>query len=257
MQYFLRKVNDNFEYKQYLPNKTIKKKGDTKSINPKISGLTGDALLEKIYSILAKHKDEINSCKAILIEDDLDGRFYNKTDEEIRLYKEAIVEKIRNIIENQEMKVFLLFASPEAEAWFLADWENGFKLLYESKLISDLGFSERQYFVHQLRQYLFGKVLLENAQDIEMYGYKNGVYYKLSDQLIRVIEYEIKEYLFHKGDNKEYAEKISKSRHLYYSKKLHGDRMLKSIVPEIVGDRCRHYFRPTYLELVDLVIEKN
>lgn len=33
--------------------------------------------------------------------------------------------------------------------------------------------------------------------------------------------------------------------------------MLKSIVPEIVGDRCRHYFRPTYLELVDLVIEKN
>ena len=105
MQYFLRKVNDKFEYKQYLPNKTIKKKGDTKSINPKI--------------------------------------------------------------------------------------------------------------------------------------------------------YEIKEYLFHKGDNKEYAEKISKSRHLYYSKKLHGDRMLKSIVPEIVGDRCRHYFRPTYLELVDLVIEKN
>lgn len=51
MQFFLKKINDKYEYKQYLPNKTIKKKGDAKNISSNISGLTGEALLEKIYSI--------------------------------------------------------------------------------------------------------------------------------------------------------------------------------------------------------------
>lgn len=35
MQYFLKKINGNYEYKQYLPNKTIKKKGDSKVYLPK------------------------------------------------------------------------------------------------------------------------------------------------------------------------------------------------------------------------------
>ncbi|MBP3609591.1 MAG: hypothetical protein J6J42_04560 [Lachnospiraceae bacterium] len=73
MQYFLKKINDNYDYKQYLPNKTIKKKGDSKRISSDISGLTGEALFEKIYSILGKYRDEISKCKAVLIEDDLDG----------------------------------------------------------------------------------------------------------------------------------------------------------------------------------------
>ena len=47
MQSFLRKIDGNYEYKQYLPNKTIKKKGDPKTINPELSGLTGKKLLEK------------------------------------------------------------------------------------------------------------------------------------------------------------------------------------------------------------------
>lgn len=80
MQFFLRKVNDEFEYKQYLPNKTIKKKGFPKSIDKEISGLTGENLLKKVYEILDKHKDEINCCRAVLIEDDLDGKFHNWTD---------------------------------------------------------------------------------------------------------------------------------------------------------------------------------
>lgn len=85
MQFFLRKMNDQFEYKQYLPNKTIKKKGDVKSINSSISGLTGEALLEKIYNILEKHRNEIAKCKAVLIEDDLDGRFHDYSEEQVEL----------------------------------------------------------------------------------------------------------------------------------------------------------------------------
>lgn len=38
MQFFLKKMNDKYEYKQYLPNKTIKKKGDAmlRNIQPEI-----------------------------------------------------------------------------------------------------------------------------------------------------------------------------------------------------------------------------
>jgi len=48
----LKKINDKYDYKQYLPNKTRKKKGDAKILNQDICGLTGDSLLEKIYEIL-------------------------------------------------------------------------------------------------------------------------------------------------------------------------------------------------------------
>ena len=86
----------------------------------------------------------------------VDGRFHNKTEEEIYKYRADIVKKVRDILENQEIKVFLLFASPEAESWFVADWEHGFKALYESNSINDLEYSERQFFVHQLKQYIDG-----------------------------------------------------------------------------------------------------
>lgn len=85
-------MNDKFEYKQYLPNKTIKKKGDPKVIDKEISGLTGEKFLEKVYEILGRHKDEFNRCKAILIEDDLDGRFHGKSENDISTYKADIVK---------------------------------------------------------------------------------------------------------------------------------------------------------------------
>ena len=79
MQSFLHKINDRYEFRQYLPNKTIKKKGMPKNISDAINGLTGDRLLEEIYKILGKHKAEINNCKAIIVEDVLIvlGDFYS------------------------------------------------------------------------------------------------------------------------------------------------------------------------------------
>mgnify|MGYP007130119450 FL=1 len=136
----------------------------------------------------------------------------------------------------------------------MADWDNGFKALYESNSINDLEYSERQFFTHQLKQYLDREILKEYADDIEMYGYFGDEYLKLSDQIIRVILEDIKKYLLENSDNHTYAEKISASRNLYYSKKLHGDRMMRTIVPDILGARCRHFFRPTYLELSDFTM---
>lgn len=138
MQSFLKKINSKFDYKQFLPNKTIKKKGDPKIINPKINGLTGEALLEKVYSIVSKHKEEIGKCGAIIIEDDLDGRFYSYNQEKIEKYKKSIVDKIQKKL-GKEIPVFILYASPEIESWFIADWENGFEYLYrKSSVVSDI-----------------------------------------------------------------------------------------------------------------------
>ena len=86
MQFFLKKINDRYEYRQCLPNKTIKKKGMPKKIDDKMSGRTGEALLEKVYELIEKHRDEYSQCRAILVEDDLDGRFAGYSQKEVGEY---------------------------------------------------------------------------------------------------------------------------------------------------------------------------
>lgn len=219
MQAFLKKINDNYEYRQYLPNKTIKKKGDSKTISPKISGLSGSALLEKVYTIIKNHTVEIAQCSGILIEDDLDGKFHDMATSNIESYINSIKENIYSIIGNP-IPIFILYASPEIESWFIADWDNGFGYIYNSS----------------------GCVT-----DIENYGFFNQIYYKLSDQIIEAIQSDVKAYISAlPNTNKLYSEQISSSRDLYYSKKLHGDRMLRNLDPSIIANKCRHFFFPVY-----------
>ena len=250
MQFFLRKINDSYEYKQYLPNKTIKKKGDAKIIKKEISGLTGKALLKKIYSILEKHKDEINTCKAVLIEDDLDGRFHNCDNETIKEYHDAIVAEVHSKLES-DILVFILYASPEAESWFIADWDNGFGYLYgKSNRIKDMDQKAKSFFLHHLRDYIYSEVLKEYSHNIEEYGWFENGYVKLSDQIISVIQTNIKDYVRTLPQaNSDCVKQIIESRDLYYSKKLHGDIMLRSIRPDVVAEKCRQYFMGTYNEL--------
>lgn len=250
MQFFLRKINDSYEYKQYLPNKTIKKKGDAKIIKKEISGLTGKALLKKIYSILEKHKDEINTCKAVLIEDDLDGRFHNCDNETIKEYHDAIVAEVHSKLES-DIPVFILYASPEAESWFIADWDNGFGYLYgKSNRIKDMDQKAKSFFLHHLRDYIYSEVLKEYSHNIEEYGWFENGYVKLSDQIISVIQTNIKDYVRTLPQaNSDCVKQIIESRDLYYSKKLHGDIMLRSIRPDVVAEKCRQYFMGTYNEL--------
>ncbi len=152
MQFFLRKMNDKYEYKQYLPNKTIKKKGDAKRLIPEISGLTGEALLEKVYKILEKNKDE--------------------------------------------------------------------------------------------------KVLKEYSKNIEEYGWFEDGYVKLSNRIFSAIQTEVKDYIGKlQGVNSAYVKELIESKDLYYSKKLHGDIMLRNIQPDIVAGKCRRYFAGTYNQI--------
>lgn len=250
MQFFLRKLNDRYEYKQYLPNKTIKKKGDPKSISKEISGLTGDALLEKIYNILEKNREEISACKAVLIEDDLDGKFHDYDDRQIAEYKDRIIAEVHSRL-HKDIPVWILYASPEVESWFLADWKNGFEYLYcDSGVVTDVEHGAKQYFSYHLKQYINQYVLKQYSENIEEFGWFQEKYVKLSDLLISAVQTEVKTYICEwKDRNESYANQIKNSRDLYYSKKLHGDRMLRNIQPQAVAEKCRKYFRDTYNEI--------
>ena len=251
MQFFLKKMNDKYDYKQYLPNKTRKKKGDAKIMNQNICGLTGDSLLEKIYEILEKHKDEIGRCKAVLIEDDLDGRFHNCDDAKIEEHKNRIIYKVHEKLQ-KEIPAFILYASPEAESWFLADWKNGFEYLYcSSGIVTDVEYHAKLFFSHQLKHYIDHYILKEYSQNIEEYGWFDGRYIKLSDQVIDAVQTGAKEYISEsQRGNRQYIRQIVESRDLYYSKKLHGDRMLRNIQPDAVAARCRKFFGNTYKEIL-------
>ena len=252
MQAFLKKINPNYTFKQYLPNKTIKKKGDPKVIKDELSGLSGEDLLNKVYEIVEKNKDELKKCKGILIEDDLDGKFYQKSAEEVEIYCSTIEEKIHALLGN-EIPVFLLYASPEIEAWFIADWEHGLGEVYSAKGIIDVESNARLFYVHHLKHFIENEVLKEYACDIEEYGYFGGKYIKLSDELIEVIQIRSKEYIsLLPRTNPEYVRQINESRYLYYSKKMHGNTMLRNIDPVILAEKCRHFFLPTYNELAYL-----
>lgn len=255
MQFFLKKINGRYEYKQYLPNKPIKKKGYAKNIKSEFSGLTGEALLEKVYEILEKHKDEISKCKAVLIEDDLDGRFYQKSRQEVEAYKNNIIDKVHEKLQ-KDLPVYFLFASPEVESWFVADWKNGFEFLYlDDGIVKDVERKAKQFFLHHLKQFIDKEILGDCVNIIEEYGWVDGKYVKLSDQIIEAVQTDVKECINKIGNaNYDYTKQIKESRDLYYSKKLHGDRMLRNIRPESVANKCKIYFADFYNKLFDPVV---
>lgn len=256
MQFFLKKINNSFDYIQYLPNKSIKKRGTSKIINNNINGLTGEALLEKVYSIITKHKNEIESCVAIIIEDDLDGRFSKFGVEEVKKYKDTVVNKLHDKL-GKKIPVFILYASPEIESWFIADWENGFKYLYhKSSVVKGIKDDNvKKYFCHNLKKYINKKILKQYKNNIEEYGYFGGKYCKLSDMITDAIQCGVKGYIKKQHNSNTQKSKIIKqiceSSELYYSKKLHGDIMLRNIKPEIIERKCRKYFASTYHEIAD------
>lgn len=74
--------------------------------------------------------------------------------------------------------------------------------------------------------------------------------HKISDEIIDAVQSGVKEKIGQlPRANKDYVDQIRNSRKLYYSKKLHGQRMLKNIHPDIVADKCKRFFGDTYKDL--------
>jgi hypothetical protein len=81
-------------------------------------GRTGQSLIEQIRRELPMAlKYEPNQCDLILVFDDLDCR--NPIEQ-----RETILAAISAIPESTEIKKIVGFASPELEAWIIADWDN-------------------------------------------------------------------------------------------------------------------------------------
>lgn len=250
MQSFLKNINNHYNYIQFLPNKTIKKKGMPKNISKDISGLTGKALLNKIYKIIAAHKDEIKKFSAIIIEDDLDGLFHRSDEDEINNHICTIIKEI-NVILEKDMPVFVIYASPEIESWFIADWKNSFEYIYlSSTIVKDLEYEERKIFVYYLRKYINSYILKDCSDNIEEYGWFDDEYRKLSEEIQLAIRKNVKEEIIRSSKfRKELTLKIYQSKYLYYSKKLHGEKMLRNIDPSVVATKCRKYFFNTFNRL--------
>jgi len=258
MQTFLRKMNPALEFKQYLPNKTKKKKGMEKVVSSQICGLTGSNLLHKTYEILRRHREEISECVAILIEDDLDNRFYGWSDEQINAYLEGVQKSVRNAV-NCEIPVFILYAAPEIESWFIADWDHGFGYLYGYSDV-DFGIKKaRRYFAEQLKAFIKSEILKDYHDDIENYGMDGGKYVKLSDELQEGIRHGVKAYIAKlPHTNSAYVEQIMRSRAIAYSKKEHGGVMLRELVPERIEQKAyMRHFRRVYYEIHDFMVERD
>ena len=209
MTRFLRKINYNLDYRQRFPERTIGKKGKSRKFL-KIQGETGEALLKIAYDDMRKHSEELHEYNAILIEDDLDDQFFIQ-DKTIRDYGELekrkleITQEIRKILKKNDMPVFFLYAIPEIEAWFIADWENTLEEEYKARLKH-----MNSYFSTTFRKYVLNNVLTDahTVDDIENYGYFGEEYKKLSDELISAFQ----QYSLERDEiknNAEYNEQIN------------------------------------------------
>ncbi|MBQ7298259.1 MAG: hypothetical protein IJW77_00275, partial [Clostridia bacterium] len=198
MKRFMTKINNRVQYIQLCPNGPRKNKDNIRNrhvietINEDQNGLTGDALINYIYEFIKSDRFVDEEYDAIIIEDDTDKRFLKVQDDGTSLidvdaweqHKISVRQHIWDVY--QEIPIIFIYASPEIETWFLADWNNSFGKVYNtmsngSKLLST---EQNNYFSVQFHKHIKENILTSRYEDcIEEYGYFNGSYYKLSEQI--------------------------------------------------------------------------
>lgn len=249
MQGFLGRMNPNISFKQCLPNKPVKRKGEKTLI---ANGVSDKSLIDQVILILQKYQEYTKEYDYIIIEDDLDLRFKNKTNEEIEEYHKKQTDRIHKEADNQ-LPVIFLYASPEIEAWFIADWNRCFCNVYRDRtVIPDIERNGIDLFLERLKKEIDS--LYEGQKSIELYGYDKEVYSKLSEELISFFDPEfIRVHLMKKGeDNPELYHQVCFSRKLYYSKKKHGSMMLRNADANEIANHCPFFFKEAYNKIRSL-----
>lgn len=257
---FLSKINDKLNFNQLCPNKTKRRKvrGGVESVTERnlmdnVSGLTGAGLTKYVYKYLEDYQAEIVNYDAVIIEDDLDGSFFDIGSDGLKKSAKNAefmnhCDQIRkNIIQRMgkgpDFPVILFYAAPEIESWILSDWNNSFGYIYGPKEFQYLTSDENRYFSARFQPYVKENVLGEYNTCIEKYGYFDNQYYKLSDKLITSLQ-QFKVLL--SDNNEELPKAIGQNQGLLYSKKIHGDKMLLHIFPEKVKEKCPLYFSEAF-----------
>lgn len=238
MQAFLEKINPDLRFKQFLPNKTKKRKGSDKLINADISGLTGKPLVDKVVDVIGLRRQEIEQCSAIIIEDDRDDMSH----EAAVAFAHDAEDRIRSVLA-APVPVLFFYASPEIESWFVSDWTRSFEAVYSSGF-DDISRAAAKFFINRLHVYVKG--LVSGFECIEDYGIVDGQYHKLSDEIISGFDIVKKELAVSDNANPDLVDEIMTTQNLYYSKRTHGSRMLRSIDPSRVASRCWMYFAPAF-----------
>ncbi|MEC4853335.1 MAG: hypothetical protein SAJ12_20330 [Jaaginema sp. PMC 1079.18] len=112
---FLKRNFPQKNFERYLP---IRKKKPKPNKQTRGYGHTNESLIVQIQETLIQAIDNNpNFCESILILDDLDCR-------NVQTQRSNFLQSIANIDECREIDVFVGFASPEIEAWIVADWDN-------------------------------------------------------------------------------------------------------------------------------------
>lgn len=247
MKLFLKKINDQVDYIQLCPTGVRRSKNEIRNrhidnIIKKHSGLTGQALIDFVLDFIEQDRFREEEYDAILIEDDKDNRFLRMREDgsaeidkdEWELYRSTIVETIHS--KHQEMPVLFLYAAPEVETWFLADWDNGFGKVFKDSLTPE----QNRLFSIRFHRYIISEVITKRYEDcLESYGYFGGDYRKLSDEIIKVL------------DETNFLEdcKAEDYRLPHYSKRVEGEMMLEEIDPQVVIKKCTTFFRSGMLAL--------
>lgn len=228
IQAFLRKINPAVEWERCYPSvkKPAPKIGRQYSIpNGRHSGVSGGFLVRMMLERLGGEYFEREKYDAILLIDDMDCRFYGQKEDAMAKYVTDLSLQV-----NQKMcraiDLYVLFASPEIESWFVADWANSFAM---------------EYPILQVKLRMKVNELLSGCARLEDYGgplVNGSCAHKLSK--------DIQNALF----DLQVVYEVPK-RHSY-SKRIHGAAMLGRIDPNNVAKKCTLYFAPVFRKLRDL-----
>lgn len=222
---FLKKVNSNVNWERCFPAyekiKIMKgRHGSTpvKQYRSQESGITGEALIEKMKTIMTRYKQDYQHLDWVVLIDDLDCAPSQAV---------SVLEQEVSQILDKSIQLLILYASPEVEAWFVADWDHSFGKRYP-RAIAD-----------QLRHGLSRHTPPVNRNSIEIFGRPmkalGGCTTKLSEVIQTVFSGE-----------------ITSSVPYEYSKRYDGNEMLSNIEPEVVAEVCNVHFFPVYRKLREI-----
>lgn len=226
----VRKIDPRLEWVRLFPARTKPgpKLGRVSLRDDSDGGVTGSALTTTMFARLRTHHGDrsIREVAAIVLIDDADCRF--ATLEALAAWEAALERQVRELTSRPALLFIALLASPEVEAWLIADWNEGFGQQYapiQPRLAAALARPEH-----------LGP---RPWTQIERFGHpydaaRAACSRKLSEELQQVLRTLL----------------VTPST---YSKREQGPDMLRRIRPHVVADVCRLIFAPALRRILALL----
>lgn len=225
LQAFLQALLPGATIQRLLP--AVRKPAPKKGISIPVprsdhSGMTGSWL---VHATLQKLQDpRTGPLDALILADDADCRFDCEAGAAWERWTQQTTDAFRQA--QSQLPVFLLLASPEIEAWFLADFDRGFGHDTFLRECFRNGAAARGAVRHRLTP------LMRAGEAFGGPRRPDGCTRKLSVEIVSEL------------DNLPGAFRP-------YSKRLHGGPMLRRLNPEIIRARCPLHAGPTLSALLD------